>query len=43
MTEVLPLLKGSPEATEAAILIILKRVNKMFEKFVNKPDLTVFI
>lgn len=40
MTEALPLLKGSPEATEAAILLILKRVNKMFEKFVNKPDLT---
>ncbi|CAH3019143.1 unnamed protein product [Porites evermanni] len=39
MTEALPLLKGSPEALETAMLLILKRVNKMFEKLVNKPDL----
>lgn len=41
MTDALPLLKGSPEALEAAMLLILKRVNKMFEKLVNKPDLMV--
>lgn len=43
MTEALPLLKGSPEALETAMLLILKRVNKMFEKLVNKPDLMVRI
>lgn len=41
MTDALPLLKGSPEALEAAMLLVLKRVNKMFEKLVNKPDLMV--
>lgn len=41
MTDALPLLKGPPEALEAAMLLILKRVNKMFEKLVNKPDLMV--
>ena len=41
MTDALPLLKGSPEALETAMLLILKRVNKMFEKLVNKPDLMV--
>ncbi|KAL9964279.1 hypothetical protein ACROYT_G027897 [Oculina patagonica] len=39
MTDALPLLKGSPEALDTAMLLILKRVNKMFEKLVNKPDL----
>ncbi|RMX37278.1 hypothetical protein pdam_00023608, partial [Pocillopora damicornis] len=39
MTDALPLLKGSPEALEASMLLILKRVDKMFEKLVNKPDL----
>ena len=43
MTEALPLLKGSLEALETAMLLILKRVNKMFEKLVNKPDLMVRI
>ena len=41
MTDALPLLKGSPEALEASMLLILKRVDKMFEKLVNKPDLMV--
>ena len=41
MTDALPLLKGSPEALETATLLILKRVNKIFEKLVNKPDLMV--
>ena len=41
MTDALPLLKGSPEALETVMLLILKRVNKMFEKLVNKPDLMV--
>ncbi|PFX29002.1 protein unc-80 homolog isoform X2 [Stylophora pistillata] len=39
MMDALPLLKGSPEALEASMLLILKRVDKMFEKLVNKPDL----
>ena len=43
MTDALPLLKGSPEALETSMLLILKRVNKMFEKLVNKPDLMVRI
>ena len=41
MTDALPLLKGSPEALETSMLLILKRVNKMFEKLANKPDLMV--
>ena len=41
MTDVFPLMNGAPEALETAMALVIKRVLKIFEKLVNKPDLMV--
>lgn len=41
MIKALPIIDWLPEAVEPAVNLVLKRLSKIFDKLIQKPDLVV--